>query len=465
VKASTSPKRSSRFTPILIVGHASPEREALQVRLARSFESTDAIEFSQLVDHLAAPVTLGAVLLLPDTDLTQAGSPITAVRQADRSLPVLIVGDRLTPAQVADVLRAGATDVLFGEQLAAGLELLEPLVERRRRRSHGQLFQDLPGMPRVIGTTNVMRDLVTLVERVAVSDATVLILGESGTGKELIARAIHALSPRSKGPFIAINCAAIPETLLENELFGHEKGAFTGAVSLALGKVDAAEKGTLFLDEIGEMPLTLQSKILRLLQDRTYDRVGGSKTRKADVRIVTATNRDLKDEVAAKRFREDLYYRLSVVPLTLPALRDRREDIPLIAQAILEKLSRQLGRPGLRLSPEALVRMVHYRWPGNVRELENELERASVLVRGDLIEPTDLELRSRVEDPERQAWSHLVDLSAPLQRTLERAREAVTRLRIAVALEDCAGDRDAAAAQLAISRHELDQQLDDVVPS
>ncbi|MBP7147017.1 MAG: sigma 54-interacting transcriptional regulator [Acidobacteria bacterium] len=311
----------------------------------------------------------------------------------------------------------------------------------------------------MLGSSPLMMTVARLVERVAPSDATILILGESGTGKELIARALHALSPRRRGPFIAINCAAIPETLLENELFGHEKGAYTGANATAIGKVEAAEKGTLFLDEIGEMPLQLQSKILRLLQDHTYDRIGGTKTRKADVRIVTATNRELKAEVAAKRFREDLYYRLSVVPVTLPALRERPEDIPVIARAILERLARDLGRPALRLSDGAMARLLAYRWPGNVRELENELERAAVLATGDEIAPSDLELRSRVDDPERAAFTRFVPLDQPLDWTVQQAARHAERLRIATALEEAGGDLEQAAAALGISREDMQRRM------
>ncbi|MEN6526084.1 MAG: sigma 54-interacting transcriptional regulator, partial [Candidatus Polarisedimenticolia bacterium] len=298
-------------------------------------------------------------------------------------------------------------------------------------------------------------------ERVAGSDATVLILGESGTGKELIAQALHALSPRSRGPFIAINCAAIPETLLENELFGHEKGSYTGASSTQIGKVEAAERGTLFLDEIGEMPLPLQAKILRLLQEKTYDRIGGTRTRKADVRIVAATNRGLKEEVAARRFREDLYYRLSVLPIALPALRERPGDIAIIADAILEKLAASMGRAGLRFSDDARRRLVEYRWPGNVRELENEIERAVVLAGRDVIEPSDFELRSRVEDPDRAALARIAPLDGPLAATLKAATDSASRIRAALALEETRGDHARAADMLGVSEDDLARMVGD----
>ncbi|RMF75981.1 MAG: AAA family ATPase [Acidobacteria bacterium] len=314
-------------------------------------------------------------------------------------------------------------------------------------------------MPALLGRSKPMREVVRLVEKVAPSDTTVLILGESGTGKELIARALHVLSPRARGPFVAINCAAIPETLLENELFGHEKGAYTGANAKAIGKVEAADKGTLFLDEIGEMPLPLQAKILRLLQDKTYDRIGGTKTRRADIRIIAATNRDLKEQVAARRFREDLYYRLSVVPITLPALRERPEDIPLLAQVVLERQAEALGRPGLRFSPEALERIVAYRWPGNVRELENEIERAAVLAHGDVIEAGDLELSARVADPDLAALARLVPLEGSLEDVLARLSSRAARILAAAAVDTAGGDRARAAANLGISVERLESLL------
>jgi two-component system NtrC family response regulator len=391
---------------------------------------------------------------------------LAALAAADPALPVVVAGRALPGTLVATAFRRRAIDVVAAlEALPDGAPdpalatQLGSLIARRRARTQGWLFEDRPGLPRFIGTTPSMKEVARLVERVAPSEATVLILGESGTGKELVAKALHGLSPRRRGPFVAINCAAIPETLLENELFGHEKGSYTGASSTAIGKVEAAEKGTLFLDEIGEMPLPLQSKILRLLQDRTYDRIGGTKTRKADVRIVTATNRDLKAEAAAKRFREDLYYRLSVVPVLLPALRDRPTDVPILAQAIVERLAKDLGRPGLHIAPDALDRLTRYRWPGNVRELENELERAAVLAAGDRIGVAELELRARVEDPDMAALARLLPLEGALDATLEAARVHVIRLRISLALERTAGDLDRAAADMGVTREEFDRLL------
>jgi len=235
-----------------------------------------------------------------------------------------------------------------------------------------------------------MRELYQFIARAAPTNSTVLIRGESGTGKELVARAIHLNSPRSQNPFMAINCAALSETLLESELFGHEKGAFTGAIAQKKGKLEVANGGTVFLDELGELAPTLQAKLLRVLQEREFDRVGGTRAIKVDIRLIAATNRDLEKAIQAGTFRQDLYYRLNVLSLTMPALKDRREDIPLLAGYFAMRCSRESGRPVKGISPEARKCLVQYDWPGNVRELENAMERAVVLGTTELIQPEDL---------------------------------------------------------------------------
>ena len=242
----------------------------------------------------------------------------------------------------------------------------------------------------MVGDSPRMKEVYQFISRVAASDSTVLIRGESGTGKELVARAIHRNSPRAAKPFVAINCAALTETLLESELFGHEKGAFTGAVSQKKGKLEVAEGGTVFLDEIGEMPPSLQAKLLRVLQEREFERVGGTRTIKLDVRLLAATNRELEEEVRGGRFRQDLFFRLNVVSIKMPALRDRREDISPLATHFVKKYAERAKRSIAGISPEARARLTHYDWPGNVRELENAMERAVVLGSSDLILPEDL---------------------------------------------------------------------------
>ena len=243
---------------------------------------------------------------------------------------------------------------------------------------------------RLVGSSRGMQEIFRLVEMVAPSTASVLITGESGTGKELVARTIHDMSPRKPKPFVAINCSAIPETLIESEIFGHEKGAFTGAIVQKKGKLEVAEGGTVFLDEIGELAPLMQAKLLRVLQEREFERVGGTRTIKLNVRLITATNRDLETEVKAGRFREDLYYRLNVVSLRMPSLRDRRSDISLLASYFAAKSAKRSNRPVLGISPQARACLLNYDWPGNVRELENAIERAVVLGSSELILPEDL---------------------------------------------------------------------------
>jgi DNA-binding NtrC family response regulator len=244
----------------------------------------------------------------------------------------------------------------------------------------------------IIGQSPAMQEVFKMVGRISNSDAAVMITGESGSGKELVARAIHQYSARHERPFLAINCAAIPENLLESELFGHEKGSFTGASAQRIGRFEQCDGGTLFLDEIGDMPLSIQSKLLRVLQDGTFSRVGGNQTITTDVRIVAATNRNLEAEVAGKKFREDLFYRLNVVRLHLPPLRNRREDVRLLAEYFLKRIAAQRLKPQLQLSQEAVEVLESHPWPGNVRELENTIHRAAVLATSDVLLPKDLPL-------------------------------------------------------------------------
>ncbi|MCR5258257.1 MAG: sigma 54-interacting transcriptional regulator [Desulfovibrio sp.] len=247
----------------------------------------------------------------------------------------------------------------------------------------------------IIGRGTTLRGVFRIVEKVAPTDSTVLVTGESGTGKELIVRCLHEASPRAGKPFVAVNCGAIPRDLLESELFGYEKGAFTGAVTARAGRFELAQGGTIFLDEIGEMDPALQVKLLRVLQEKEVEHVGGSGPHSVDVRVVAATNRDLEAEVEAGRFREDLFYRLNVIPIQLPALRERRGDVPLLAQAFLRRFCQLRGRGEMRLAPEARAVLEAYPWPGNVRELENCMERVSILAEGDSLEAGDLPAKIR----------------------------------------------------------------------
>jgi two-component system response regulator FlrC len=290
-----------------------------------------------------------------------------------------------------------------------------------------------------------MLPVVDALRRVAATNATVLLMGESGTGKEVAARTLHAWSPRAAGAFVAVNCAAIPETLLESELFGHEKGAFTGAVSARRGRIELADGGTFFLDEIGEMPPALQAKLLRVLEDRRFERVGGSRTIEADVRWVAATNRDVEELRTSGRLREDLYHRLAVFPIRLPPLRERPRDILPLAEKLLARVGAAVGRAHLTLSPGARQLLVAAHWPGNVRELANVLERAAILANGDEIREEHLELG---------------DAAAPLQAGGNGGKlEDVERTAIELALAAVGGNRRAAADRLGIGLRTLYDKL------
>ena len=323
--------------------------------------------------------------------------------------------------------------------------VLESLQNTREYRSLKE--SGTAGLPpeELVFAGQAMQPLRKLAHNVAGTTANVLIYGESGTGKELVARMVHLLSPRGKNSFVALNCAAIPENLLESELFGHEKGAFTGAVQARLGKFELAKGGTIFLDEIGEMPLPLQTKLLRVLQERVFERVGGSKEIRADVRIIAATNRDLGEEVAKKRFREDLFYRLNVFPLNLPPLRERKDMIPLLTEYYIRHFCRQVGKKLKGIEPMALNAMKTYSWPGNIRELQNVVERAVILAQ-DIIRRPDL--------PESL-------LRSPEPRNIEgRDRlKMVERDLIVKSLQRHGGNRRLAAEEMRMSRRTLQYKL------
>jgi len=297
---------------------------------------------------------------------------------------------------------------------------------------------------------------MTAIERAAATDTTVLLEGESGTGKELCARALHNASPRANGPFVAINCAAIPDNLLEAELFGYERGAFTGAASRKIGKFEVAQRGTIFLDEIGEMPLALQAKMLRVIETKRIERLGGNASIQVDVRIVAATNRMLRQAVANRQFREDLYFRLSVFPVTVPPLRERKEDIPKLAHHFVERVARDVGKK-VTLGPEALAMLVEHSWPGNVRELQNALERAVILADGDRLLPRHLNLTTQMgatTDP----WD-MLDWSGTLADVASRFANEAEKRKITLALKQASGDKGRAADMLAINFKTLSVKL------
>ncbi len=336
---------------------------------------------------------------------------VRRLREEDAEATVVVVSAHGTIAIAVEAMRGGAIDFLekpfSPEVLRARVEKAVEIARERKgartaRARAEALEEDLSRVhdPHgLVGRSEPMRRVLDQVRRVAATGATVLVLGESGTGKELVARAVHDASPRRDQPFVSISCAAIPESLLESELFGHEKGAFTGAIRRKLGRFELANGGTLFLDEVGEIPAAVQVKLLRVLQERHFERVGGEETVEVDVRVVSATNRNLAEMVREGRFREDLYYRLNVVPISLPPLRERPGDVEELALHFVARLAPRIGRTVKGMAPGVLELLRRHRWPGNVRELENVVEQALVFAEGELIRPEDLPEGLRATGP------------------------------------------------------------------
>jgi formate hydrogenlyase transcriptional activator len=328
--------------------------------------------------------------------------------------------------------RAWELQSIFADQAAMAVksaQLFEELEHHRKRlqAENAYLRQEIRterGFEEIVGESPVLRAVVRQVKQVAAVDTTVLLTGETGTGKELVARAIHALSPRSDRPMIKVNCGAIPQGVVESELFGHERGAFTGALQRRIGRFELADKGTLFMDEVGELPLDTQVKLLRVLQEQEFERLGGTRAMKVDVRLVAATNRDLEREVAEGRCRRDLFYRLNVFPVHVPPLRERPGDIPLLVGHFLAHFQRKLGKPLKGITPEGLERLQRYSWPGNIRELQNVLERACVLARGPIVEIADEMRAPGASACEPDAEEPVLSLEESERQHVRRALEA-----------------------------------------
>jgi two-component system nitrogen regulation response regulator GlnG len=411
------------------------------------------------------------------------------IREADARLPVIMMTAYGTTQTAIEAMKLGAFDYLLKpfdipklKELIAGA--LRDARQMKAVVSVEPLLESADYELGIVGRSRAMQELFKLVGQLAASDATALITGESGTGKELVARAIYSHSSRARQPFVAINCAAIPEGLLESELFGHERGAFTGASQQRIGKFEQCNHGTLFLDEIGDMPLATQTKILRVLQSGTFERVGGNETVEVDVRVIAATNTPLESAVAHRTFREDLFYRLNVVRVPLPPLRERREDIPLLVDYFLRRFARETGRPPKAIVPEALKALEAHHWPGNVRELENALQRASVVAAGDLILSRDLppgifsrplstsspaqesELTSApATGPEADRDTDLSEMAQALFRWARaqagfRVLAAVERELIIEALRETRGNQVQASKLLGITRATLRKRMD-----
>jgi DNA-binding NtrC family response regulator len=352
---------------------------------------------------------------------------LTTLKELDNDVAVILMTAYGTIEKAVEAMREGAFDFLTKPFDTDHLSvLIKRAMENRRLVAENVLLREELGhhlgYAHIIGKCEKMREVSDLIQKVAPSDTTALLLGESGTGKELFARAIHSLSNRAKGPYVAINCAAIPRELLENELFGSERGAYTGAVARKMGKFEIAQGGTIFLDEVGDLDISLQAKLLRVLQDRTFERLGGTKTITVDVRLIAASNADLKKATEKKRFREDLFYRLSVFPITIPPLRDRREDIPELADYFVKKYCAEMKKPKKRISKEALALLDKYHWPGNVRELENTVERAIILCEGKKILPEHLAIRiASPNDIRLREGAGLKEVGQHAQAEAERA--------------------------------------------
>src|ERR1700732_1626081 len=449
---------TKEMEPLLLVEDKNELRAMLRKALERAGYKVD-----EAPDGAAAIQKVRARrYLLVITDLKMPGASgldvLRATKAADATIPVLLLTAFGSVDEAVTAMKEGAFDFL---QKPVDLDHLKLLVQRAAQQQEmlrenillREEYAARYGFPRIVGEHSAIREVSQQIQRVAATDSTALLLGESGTGKELFARAIHHLSPRREQPFVALNCAAIPEGLVENELFGHERGPFTGAGARKIGKMDLAHRGTLFLDEIGELPLAIQAKLLRVLEERRFDRVGGTQSIEVDVRIVVATNRDLQQQMREKLFREDLYFRISAVPITIPALRDRGNDVLMLAQYFLEKFSREFAKPGLELSPDAKQRLLEYRWPGNVRELQNTLERAVILADGLTIGAAGLQLpspRPNVESlpdgmlPEQFSWD------GSLEEVTQRATGHVERVLLENTLRDCQWNKTRAGERLGL---------------
>jgi DNA-binding NtrC family response regulator len=380
---------------------------------------------------------------------------LQAVKRVNADLPVVIMTAYGTVETAVDAMKAGASDYVLKPFSLAELVLVirKELASHQLRQENRDLREALGKRyeyKNIVARSDKMQAVLALVERVAPTNSTVLIGGESGVGKDLVARAIHEHSQRAAGPFVKINSTAIPETLLESELFGYEKGAFSGATSNKPGKFELADKGTLFLDEIGDVPGAIQVKLLRVLQDREFERLGSTKTLKVDVRLVAATNRDLRAALEEGTFREDLYYRLNVVAIDIPPLRDHKEDIPALAEFFLEKSARESGKSVQGITPQAMKLLMDFHWPGNVRELQNVLERAVTLSLDAMLDVRDI----HIDNAPRRASADAA-ASLPEGMTLEQWEEELLR----EALKRANGNKSQAARALGLSRNALRYRL------
>jgi len=440
---------------ILVVDDDTAHRTMLKAHLGgEGYEIVEADD-GDVAIHLAREREIDLILL--DLKMKRVGGmeALAAIQEAKPALPVIIITAFSSVENAVEAMKKGAFDYVTKPVDAAELALtVERALSFERLQQENAALKERLGekfdFGHIIGSSRPMRELFETLALVAPSDATVLITGESGTGKELVANAVHQNSPRSDGPFVKVNCAALHENLLESELFGHEKGAFTGAAEQRKGRFELAHKGTLFLDEIGDMSPTTQAKILRVLQEGEFERLGGTKSIRVDVRLIAATHKDLQQMVAEGSFRQDLFFRLSVVPLELPPLRERPEDIPTLAGHFLEKYSAKNRKDIRGLHPEALDALLAYAWPGNIRELENTLERAVILCLGEQIGLRELPVSVR-----EAAKSTVRPFALRPGHTLKEMEEDLIRATLA----QTDGNRTRAAEILGITRQTLQNKL------
>jgi two-component system response regulator HydG len=448
-----------RVRTILVVDDEPGQRAMLRAVLtAEGYQVAEGEDGASALAHVEAGFY---DLILMDVRMAQLDgmAALKAIKARSPGIPIVLMTAYGTVRDAVEAMKAGAYDYLTKPLDIDELKLIvtrglrHAALEEENARLRALVGQDVD-VSAIIGISEPMRRVFEAIALVAPTEATVLIQGESGTGKELVAQAIHANSPRRAGPLVTVNCSALPETLLESELFGHERGAFTGATERRIGRFELAHGGTIFLDEIGELTPAAQSKLLRVLQSQEFERVGGTKTLKVDVRVIAATNKDLEAAVRGGQFREDLLYRLRVFPLTVPPLRERRDDIPLMADHFLKRYVERHRRQIRGLTPRALDLLMRYDWPGNVRELEHALERAVILARGEHITPEELppNIRAIGGDP-----GGTTPQEPPVPVGL-RLKE-VERELIHKTLERTGGNRTKAAEILGISRATLHNKL------
>src|SRR6201998_4297164 len=450
-----TPMTRDEKAAILVVEDEAKMRRLLELQLGEEGFSV----------HSAADAESGLQLLVrekPDlvvTDLRLAGMSglefLQAVKRTNAALPVVVMTAYGTVESAVEAMKFGASNYVtkpfsFDELVMVIRKELDAHRLREKNRALREALGRRYAYDNIVAQSDKMQAVLALVERVALTNSTVLLGGESGVGKDLIARAIHQHSQRSAGPFIKINSTAIPENLLESELFGYEKGAFSGATGSKPGKFELADKGTLFLDEIGDVPPAIQVKLLRVLQEREFERLGGTKTLKVDVRLIAATNRDLRAALEDGTFREDLYYRLNVVAIDIPPLRDHKDDIPALANFFLEKFARESGKPIRGITPAAMKLLLDFHWPGNVRELENIIERGVTLSAGSTLDVADIHL-----DPPTPRAVAGAPTVLPVGMTLDQWEDEAIR----EALKQANGNKSQAARALGLSRNALRYRL------